>query len=1065
MYSFLLVFLKKYVKLGILSHKYLHLLLFVWSQFLGSFSPAFATSLGESVESSGGTPIHLEGDWEFYPRVFLSEVETRDLPFQMLTVPGIWNSVLGSGEGYGTYRLVLQKPSYLANEEVFGIKILDVATASRVIWNGKQLGSSGVVAKTRDKSDPSYQFQLYPLPWKDGPNELLIEISNFHHAKGGLWEPPYIGEWNQLYRESETDLASSLFLAGSVFIIALYHFGLFYFRRTDKGNLLFGFAALLLALRTLFTGERFVFNELSPILSWNVCLRIEYFTFYISPYLFFAFFREFYPDYYPKWMHRLLLFPTLLFISFLFVLPTQVYTELNSYYQIVFLFGILMILQGVFRAAIHKKESGFLFFVGICTVAIAALVDLLNANQIFYSVEAIPIGIFVFILVQSLTLSRRFSRAFSEVETLSKRLLALDKLKDEFLANTSHELKTPLNGIIGIAESMFDGIGGKLNQEQRQNLGMIVSSGKRLSSLVDDILDFSKMKNRDLDLDLKAIDLHQICDFVLVISRPLYVTKNLTVRNNVPIDFPPILGDEARLQQILFNIIGNAIKFTEKGRIEVSCEIVDKMAVISIRDTGIGIPKDKFSDIFRSFEQVDSSTTRKFGGTGLGLAISKRLVELHGGNIWVESIPSEGSVFSFSLPLAREGEIPIEKPPMKKTEMWFGGDNFDFEPIEDTEEEFEGEKLKVIVVDDEPINRQVLKNHLTLIGCDVSEAANGVDAIRLVRDEGPFELMVLDIMMPGMSGYDVCAVLRESYSLYQLPILFLTAKNQIADIIAALEAGGNDYLAKPFDKRELISRAKNLITLKKAVEEQNKFIAIQNELGLARKLQYSILPEEAPNVVGIKTEFYYEPMDSIGGDFFDFHAISETELGVLIADVSGHGIPAALVSAMLKIAFSTQVRLAKEPSQLLNQINTTLLGKMKGAFVTASYVYINLETKQMIHARCGHPPLILNRKGENKAKLSMPQGKLIGWIPELDIQEDHIQIQSGDRIVLYTDGITEATNAKKEMIGQENWETMSHRYSGYPVTESKRLLLEKIKEFTGNRTPDDDVTLVILEIE
>ncbi|WP_265352772.1 SpoIIE family protein phosphatase [Leptospira soteropolitanensis] len=980
-------------------------------------------------------------------------------------VPGIWNSDLGTGNGFGTYRLVLERPEGTDLEAVYGIKLVDSATASRVYWNGKLLGSSGTVSKNPEEAKPSYQFQIYPLPWKEGPNELLIEISNYHHDKGGMWEPPYVGEWKKLFKENEKDLASSLFLAGAVFIIALYHFGLFYFRRSDKGNLLFGFAALLLSVRTLFTGERFVFNELSPLISWNLCLRIEYLTFYLSPYLFFAFFREFYPKFYPRWMDRLLLIPTLVFISFLLFLPTPIYTMLNGYFHIVFLTGILLILQGVFRAVINRMESSLLFSIGIISVAIAAFIDLMNAYQIVYTVEAIPIGIFVFILVQSLTLSRRFSRAFSDVESLSKRLLALDKLKDEFLANTSHELKTPLNGIIGIAESMFDGIGGRLNQEQRQNLGMIVSSGKRLSSLVDDILDFSKMKNRDLDLDLKAIDLHQICDLVLVISRPLYVTKNLTVRNHVPMDFPPILGDEARLQQILFNLIGNAIKFTEKGRIDVSAEISEMMMVLSIKDTGIGIPKDKFSDIFRSFEQVDSSTTRKFGGTGLGLAITKRLVELHGGTIWVESIEGEGSNFRFTLPLAREGEIPIEKPPQKKTDLWFGGESPEFEPIEDTTDDYDGEKIKVLVVDDEPINRQVLKNHLTLIGCDVLEASNGGDAIRMVRDDGPFELMLLDIMMPGMSGYDVCTVLRESYSLYQLPILFLTAKNQITDIIASLEAGGNDYLAKPFDKRELISRAKNLITLKKAVEEQNKFIAFQNELGLARKLQSSILPEEAPDIAGIKTEFYYEPMDSVGGDFFDFHAISETELGVMVADVSGHGIPAALVSAMLKIAFSTQVRLSREPAQLMTQINSTLLGKMKGAFLTASYIYINLETKEMVHARCGHPPLIISRLGDSKPGLSLPQGKLIGWIPELDIQEDIVSLNSGDRIVLYTDGITEATNPDKEMIGQEIWESMVQRYAGYPISESKRLLLERIKEFTGNRSPDDDVTLVILEIE
>ncbi len=1027
-----------------------------------------SASPSEIVEKSGGDPVHLEGKWEFYPNRFLQPGETHSIEPVFLEVPGIWNSEFGGAEGYGTYRLVLVAPKDIWEKKTpYGIRIPDMATSFRFYWNGALAAESGRPSSEKELSIPSYRFRTVPIFWKEGKNEILFHVSNFHHAKGGMWEPPLFGEWEKLNAELDRNLASSLFLAGAVFIIALYHFGLFYWRREDKGNFLFGLAAFILSIRTLFTGDRFGFNEVEPWLGWGFCLRVEYLTFYLSPYLFFAFFKEFYPYYYPKWMKWTFLLPTLFFISLLIFVNPETFTSLNAYFNVVLFFGIGFVLQGILRAVWDKREGSFLFALGLLCMAFAALIDVINAYQILFSIEAVPIGIFLFILLQSLTLSRRFSKAFSDVESLSKRLMVLDKLKDEFLANTSHELKTPLNGIIGIAESMFDGIGGSLNFEQRQNLGMIIGSGKRLSSLVDDILDFSKMKNRDLDLDLKSVDMHQISDFVLVVSRPLYTTKSLQVRNQIPLDFPPVLGDEARIQQILFNLIGNAIKFTEKGKIELSAVVQDKTAKFSVSDTGLGIPKDKFHDIFQSFEQVDSSTTRQFGGTGLGLAITKRLVELHGGSIWVESVLGEGSVFYFTLPLAREGEIPLERENTKKLSHWFLQENPDLlTPIEDEDlEEMRKNHVKVLIVDDEPINRQVLKNHLRLIGCDVTEASNGGEAIQLIRDEGPFELMLLDIMMPGMSGYDVCSVIRESYSLYQLPILFLTAKNQITDIVTALEAGGNDYLVKPFDKRELISRAKNLITLKKAVEEQNKFIAFQNELGVARKLQSSILPESAPEMTGLKADFYYEPMDSVGGDFFDFHEISPTELGVMIADVSGHGIPAALVSAMLKIAFSTQVRLAKEPAALLSQINTTLLGKTKGAFLTASYVYIDLEKKQMIHARCGHLPLILTHKNDESSFLSLPPGKLIGWIPELDIKEEVLKIRSGDRLVLYTDGITEASNSTKEMLGQENWQNIVAQTRFVSLSEAKSKLLNHIKTFTGRKSPDDDVTLVIVDIE
>jgi len=1014
-----------------------------------------------------GKPVYLEGEWNFYPYQLILPGQSQGESMMPLSVPGTWNQKLGTGLGYGTYRLRIPSPNGPLKDKIFGLKVHDMATAFTIYWNGKKIAETGVVAKHKEEAKPSYLFHLVPLIWNQGENELIIHVSNFHHDKGGMWEPPLFGEWEALQKLYLRDIASSLFLAGAVFIIALYHLGLYYWRRIDRGNLLFGLAAIVLSIRTLVTGERYIFNEYESVLTWDICLRIEYFTFYLSPYLFFAFFKAFYPRYYPNWMTWSLLTPTIIFLGLLFFSSTTFFTSTNPFFNIVLLYGIIIILQGVFRAVWNREEGSILFSMGISVMAIATLIDILNAYQILFSIEAIPVGIFLFILIQSLTLSRKFSRTFSEVETLSKRLLAMDKLKDEFLANTSHELKTPLNGIIGIAESMFDGIGGSLNGEQRQNIGMIISSGKRLASLVDDILDFSKMKNRDLNLELRSINLQHVTDLVIVISRPLFLIKNLQVRNLIPMDFPPILGDEARVQQILFNLIGNAIKFTDKGKIEIRAEINEKMAKFSVSDTGIGIPFDKFESIFHSFEQVDSSTTRQFGGTGLGLAITKRLVELHGGMIWVESSLGTGSVFYFTLPFAKEGEIPLQKPTYIQKDLWISlPDETSPRPIEDEDlKSVKGDGIRVIVVDDEPINRQVLRNHLTLIGCDVIEAANGGEAIQKIRDEGPFELMLLDIMMPGMSGYDVCSVIRESLSLYELPILFLTAKNQITDIVAALEAGGNDYLSKPFDKRELISRAKNLITLKKAVAEQNRYQSFQNELNVARKLQSSILPESAPEMKGIRSEFYYEPMDSVGGDFFDFHEISPTELGVIIADVSGHGIPAALVSAMLKIAFSTQFRFSRDPVNLLSQINSTLLGKTKGAFLTASYIYINLEKMELTHARCGHLPLLILGKYGLKPKLSLPSGKLIGWIPELDMKSEMIKLNVGDRLVLYTDGITEAMSVSKQMLGEEKWQEMLQSSMKYDLKTAKSNLLSEIKTFTGGRSPEDDVTLVMLEID
>ncbi|MBL7129005.1 MAG: GGDEF domain-containing protein, partial [Ignavibacteria bacterium] len=244
---------------------------------------------------------------------------------------------------------------------------------------------------------------------------------------------------------------------------------------------------------------------------------------------------------------------------------------------------------------------------------------------------------------------------------MNERLRRVDKMKDEFLANTSHELRTPLNGIIGIAESLHDGVAGALSGKMRSNLSMIISSGKRLTNLVDSILDFSKLKIKDIELQIKPVDISSITDIVLKISEPLIAGKDLTLRNEIEKDTPPVDGDENRLLQIMHNLIGNAIKFTRAGSISVFAKVIDNMVEVTVSDTGIGIPKEKLEDVFKSFEQLDASAAREYGGTGLGLAITQKLVELQKGTIKVESKVGKGSIFTFTIPASKEKVEEKEK--------------------------------------------------------------------------------------------------------------------------------------------------------------------------------------------------------------------------------------------------------------------------------------------------------------------------------------------------------------------------------------------------------------------
>lgn len=416
-----------------------------------------------------------------------------------------------------------------------------------------------------------------------------------------------------------------------------------------------------------------------------------------------------------------------------------------------------------------------------------------------------------------------------QLKVANDKLKLSDRIKDQFLANTSHELRTPLNGMIGIADSMYHGATGTMSELQKDNLSLIVTSGQRLAKLVDDILDFSRMRRERVELHLLPVDLYQAVETVIHLTQPLAKPKGVALINNVSQEIPQVDADPDRLRQILHNLIGNAAKFTEEGSVEVSSEMHGEMMTIHVKDTGIGISQDAMERIFESFEQADGSSGREHGGTGLGLAITKSLVELHGGDIIVTSTPGEGSIFSFTLNIAdvivgadeSEFEHDIAAPD-EESEMVlaastaFSSTNMNTEthvpervlPKMDSG----SETFRILLVDDEPVNLQVLRNMLCRESYELIFCASGFDALEQVARE-TFDLILLDVMMPRMSGFECCTKIREKWAPDELPIIMLTAKNQVGDVVTGFEVGANDYVVKPVSQEELLVRLRTHLKL------------------------------------------------------------------------------------------------------------------------------------------------------------------------------------------------------------------------------------------------------------
>ncbi|HSF73488.1 MAG TPA: ATP-binding protein [Microcoleus sp.] len=427
-------------------------------------------------------------------------------------------------------------------------------------------------------------------------------------------------------------------------------------------------------------------------------------------------------------------------------------------------------------------------------------------------------------------LKASFTALEAQKETLANQneeLHHLDQLKDEFLANTSHELRTPLNGIIGIAESLIDGATGKLPSITKSNLQLIVSSGRRLASLINDILDFSKLRHNNLELQLAPVDLRAITNIILTLSQPLAQQKDLQLINAIPEDLPNAEADENRLQQILHNLIGNAIKFTPSGTVEVTAQVIspdkEEVLAVTISDTGIGIAENNFERIFQSFEQAEGSTAREYGGTGLGLAVTKQLVEIHGGKISIQSQVGVGSQFTFTLPIAQEKVKSVS--PITALYDSISSTSTTLAPLQTAiNVATDNQQFKILIVDDEPINRQVLINNLSLYNYTLIEASHGPEALAIIEDGFIPDLILLDLMMPRMTGYEVCQKIRERFPAHEVPIVILTAKNQTENIVDGFTSGANDYLTKPIQKQEMLARMKTHLNLAKLTLAYGRFV-------------------------------------------------------------------------------------------------------------------------------------------------------------------------------------------------------------------------------------------------
>jgi signal transduction histidine kinase/ActR/RegA family two-component response regulator len=366
------------------------------------------------------------------------------------------------------------------------------------------------------------------------------------------------------------------------------------------------------------------------------------------------------------------------------------------------------------------------------------------------------------------------------------------KAKSAFLAMMSHEIRTPMNGVLGIADILA---GTELTSTQREYVNLVQMSGNTLLALINDILDFSKIESGRLELESLPLSPRPFLKETLALQIHAAHAKGLTLESEVDAAVPEsFMGDGCRLRQIIINLVGNALKFTKKGVVRVEVGMVkqdDQQRIIfQVKDTGVGIAPENLEKLFQAYSQAEASTSRHYGGTGLGLSISKLLVELMGGAIWVESVPGQGSTFSFTIPCQ-----PCEASTVL-AEQKSG-------PVPETNSR--RQNWKILVVEDNPINQRVVTLFLKKLGCDAECVSSGASCIEKAARKD-YDIIFMDVHMPDMDGHETTRRIRLHSGAIHPWIVALTASAQDNDSSLCLKSGMNDFLTKPL-RLEALSEA------------------------------------------------------------------------------------------------------------------------------------------------------------------------------------------------------------------------------------------------------------------
>ena len=772
--------------------------------------------------------IPLAGEWEFYPDVLLEPnhfTQSKTGPMQWVKVPSNFSELSNNGQtAAGTYRLFIQ----IEEEASYSLRMKKVRLSSHIFINGEDKGGHGTPATQADTFQASNQPIIAMTEAQPGSIELIIQVASFNNVEGGIVQSPEFGLTEDVFARQDISRLLDMSLITALFMFGLYYVGMFRHWRREPHLKYFSYFCITLGLFFCFDNEILILS-LFPSLSFYWLQKILF----IGPALTIFFYGQYVLSYLHKtnlkfskvtsWIITVYLFIELLIPNHMLVDYLIVHVLLASIY----LCTLLIVIFRNRERGVQGKGFLLLGFLALIAMWVFAQFRYQMALDTPYYMIFSPL---MLVLSQALLMADRLHESYLHNERMNQQLVAFDRQKDEFLAKTSHELRTPLHGIINLTQIMLDDESSQhiLPPKHLENIRFVHAIGNRLAGLVHDVLDLNKIRYGQLKLNVKPVDLAMTVDFVVQTLSVVIDKPGVTIVNDMPEGIPYVRADEDRLQQILYNLIENGLKFTEKGIIRIQAEVVGEKIKVSVSDTGIGISEERLKHLFEPFTTYDEHDGW-ISGLGLGLTIVKELIDQQQGRLEVTSTAGLGTTFTFTLPLATANDKPqidsSDKQPVFVDHVAAGAEDAVLEQASD---------IHVYIVDDEPVNRKILIHVVSSLQFRYTALSSGDEVLTLLK-EGPVpDLILLDLMMPGISGLEVCKEIRKTHGMAELPVLMLTAFGQKRDLSAAFAAGANDILLKPFEMTELKARMQSLLAMKQSFQ-----LSIRKEIDF---LQAQITP-------------------------------------------------------------------------------------------------------------------------------------------------------------------------------------------------------------------------------